>query len=174
VARLNTINNIQVPGYRENILLIQNIRRHMLVQDILLKKGSEIFHIKPDATVYEAIRMMSEKDVSALLVINDDKKLEGIISDKDYRNKVALKGRTSMKTYVHDIMTTELITVESRESIEMCMHIMTDKKIRHLPVLDQGVLSGIISIGDTVKAIIDQQKVEINDLKSYITGSYPG
>jgi CBS domain-containing protein len=83
VARLNTINNIQVPGYRENILLIQNIRRHMLVQDILLKKGSEIFHIKPDATVYEAIRMMSEKDVSALLVINDDKKLEGIISDKD-------------------------------------------------------------------------------------------
>jgi CBS domain-containing protein len=87
---------------------------------------------------------------------------------------VALKGRTSMKTYVHDIMTTELITVESRESIEMCMHIMTDKKIRHLPVLDQGVLSGIISIGDTVKAIIDQQKVEINDLKSYITGSYPG
>lgn len=146
----------------------------MLVQDILLKKGSEIFHIKPDATVYDAIRMMSEKDVSALLVINDDNKLEGIISDKDYRNKVVLKGRTSMKTYVHDIMTTELITVKSSESIEMCMHIMTDKKIRHLPVLDQGVLSGIISIGDTVKAIIDQQKIEINDLKSYITGSYPG
>ncbi len=145
----------------------------MLVQDILVKKGTVIYQIDPNATVYEAISEMYEKDVSALLVIRDNH-LKGIISDKDYRNKVVLKGRTSRETLVSDIMTSSLVTVNSRESLETCMQIMTEKKIRHLPVIDEGKLSGIISIGDIVKAIIDHQKIEINDLKSYISGSYPG
>jgi CBS domain-containing protein len=145
----------------------------MLVQDILLKKGTEVYKIDPDATVFEAISRMSEKDVSSLIVVRDNQ-LKGIISDKDYRNKVVLKGRTSKETLVSDIMTYNLVTVNSRESLETCMQIMTERKIRHLPVIDEGKLSGIISIGDIVKAIIDYQKIEINDLKSYISGSYPG
>jgi len=145
----------------------------MIVQDILLKKGTAIYQIHPEATVFEAISEMSEKDVSALLVIRN-KNLIGIISDKDYRNKVVLKGRTSRETLVSDIMTSSLITVNSRETLETCMQIMTERKIRHLPVVDEGKLSGIISIGDIVKEIIDYQKIEINDLKSYISGSYPG
>jgi CBS domain-containing protein len=145
----------------------------MLVQDILLKKGTEVYKIDPDATVFEAISRMSEKDVSSLVVVRDNH-LKGIISDKDYRNKVVLKGRTSKDTLVSDIMTYNLVTVNSRESLETCMQIMTERKIRHLPVIDEGKLSGIISIGDIVKAIIDYQKIEINDLKSYISGSYPG
>jgi CBS domain-containing protein len=145
----------------------------MIVQDILVKKGTAIYQIDPNATVFEAITEMSEKDVSALLVIRNND-LKGIISDKDYRNKVVLRGRTSRETLVSDIMTSRLITVNSRDPLENCMQIMTERKIRHLPVVDEGKLSGIISIGDIVKAIIDYQKIEINDLKSYISGSYPG
>ena len=144
----------------------------MLVQDILLKKGNDVIHIDPEATVFDAISKMSERNVGALLVMEHDK-LAGIISDKDYRNKVILKGRTSKETRVKEIMTSDLITVTGREYMETCMAIMTEKKIRHLPVLDGDKLVGIISIGDLVKAIIDRQKEEINDLKKYISGSYP-
>lgn len=144
----------------------------MLVQDILQKKGNDVIHIEPEATVYDAISKMSERNVGALLVM-EKKKVVGIISDKDYRNKVILKGRTSKETRVNEIMTSDLITVTGRENMETCMTIMTEKKIRHLPVMNGNNLEGIISIGDLVKAIIDRQKVEINDLKKYITGSYP-
>jgi CBS domain-containing protein len=144
----------------------------MLVQDILLKKGNEIIHIEPDATVFDAISKMSERNVGALLVMENGE-MAGIISDKDYRNKVILKGRTSKETLVKEIMTSDLITVTCREYLETCMAIMTEKKIRHLPVMNGDQLEGIISIGDLVKAIIDLQKVEINDLKNYISGSYP-
>jgi len=144
----------------------------MLVQEILLKKGNEVIHIEPEATVFDAISKMSERNVGALLVMENEKVI-GIISDKDYRNKVILKGRTSKETQVKEIMTSNLITVSGREYMETCMAIMTEKKIRHLPVMDGDRLEGIISIGDLVKAIIDRQKGEINELKKYISGSYP-
>lgn len=147
----------------------------MIVQDILSKKGDVVYHISPDATVFEAIKKMEDHDIGALLVMKDDHdQLEGIISDKDYRNKIILKGRTSKETLVKEIMTSKLFTVTARDSIENCMAIMTEKRIRHLPVMnDDNKVVGIISIGDTVKSIIDRQKIEISDLRHYISGSYP-
>lgn len=146
----------------------------MKVRDLLNQKGSEIYSIGSDSTVFEAIKMMSEKGIGALLVI-DDGELNGIISERDYRDKVILKGRQSKSTPVKDIMTEKLFTVNSNDDIRLCMRIMTDRKIRHLPVLDDGNLTGIISIGDVVKTVIDQQKGEIDSLRNYIAGGrYPG
>ena len=145
----------------------------MEIRDLLNKKGKEVYHVSPDATVYEAISKMSEYDVGALLVLEDDK-LCGLISERDYRNKVILKGRTSKDTPVGDIMSTKLITITPKDSVENCMHLMTDKRVRHLPVMDDDQVVGVISIGDIVKSIIDKQKEEIEDLKGYISGNYPG
>ena len=145
----------------------------MIVKDILRKKGNTIYSVHPDETVYEAIKKMSELNIGSLLVIKDQK-LEGIISDRDYRDKVILMGRASKNTNVHEIMTSSLYYVSSTDSVQTCMAIMTDKKIRHLPVMDGEKLSGVISIGDLVKSIIDEQNVKINNLTSYITGNYPG
>lgn len=146
----------------------------MKVIDLLNKKGNEIYSIGSDDTVYDAIKKMSELGIGALLVI-DDEKLKGIISERDYRDKVILKGRHSKNTPVKDIMTSSVFCVNSNDDVKLCMKLMTEHKIRHLPVLDDGKLSGIISIGDVVKSVIDQQKVEINSLRNYIAGgSYPG
>lgn len=146
----------------------------MKVIDLLNKKGNEIYSIGSDDTVYDAIKKMSELGIGALLVI-DDEKLKGIISERDYRDKVILKGRHSKNTPVKDIMTSSVFCVNSNDDVKLCMKLMTEHKIRHLPVLDDGKLSGIISIGDFVKSVIDQQKVEINSLRNYIAGgSYPG
>lgn len=145
----------------------------MEIRDLLNKKGKEVYHVSPDTTVYEAISKMSEYDVGALLVLEDDK-LCGLISERDYRNKVILKGRTSKDTPVGDIMSTKLITITPKDSVENCMHLMTDKRVRHLPVMDDDQVVGVISIGDIVKSIIDKQKEEIEDLKGYISGNYPG
>ena len=144
----------------------------MLVKDILAKKGDEIIHVPPDTTVFDAIKLMSDRNIGALLVMTGDD-LKGIVSERDYRNKVILKGRTSKQTAVHEIMTSEVYCVEPNEKIENCMAIMTERKFRHLPVLSNKKVVGIISIGDLVKTIIDRQKIEINHLKAYITGSYP-
>ncbi|MDR9367142.1 MAG: CBS domain-containing protein [Balneolaceae bacterium] len=146
----------------------------MKVIDLLNKKGNEIYSIGSDDTVYDAIKKMSELGIGALLVI-DDGKLNGIISERDYRDKVILKGRHSKNTPVKDIMTSSVFCVNSNDDVKLCMKLMTEHKIRHLPVLDDNELSGIISIGDVVKSVIDQQKVEINSLRNYIAGgSYPG
>ncbi|MEX0773036.1 MAG: CBS domain-containing protein [Balneolales bacterium] len=146
----------------------------MHVQEVLSKKGPDIYKISPDASVFDAISGMADHNVGALLVM-DQGRLEGIISERDYRNKVILKGRTSRQTQVKEIMTSNLLWVIPEETIENCMAIMTQKKIRHLPVLDSSEnVIGIISIGDLVKAIIDQQEIELNDMKNYIAGSYPG
>ena len=146
----------------------------MKVKDLLNQKNSKIYSIDSKSTVYDAIKMMSEKKIGALLVI-DNSTLKGIISERDYRDKVILKGRRSKNTPVKDIMTEKLYTVNSNDDIRLCMRIMTDRKIRHLPVLDDGELSGIISIGDVVKTIIDRQKGEIDSLRNYIAGErYPG
>lgn len=146
----------------------------MKVRDILNQKGSEIYSIGSDYTVYDAIKKMSELRIGALLVIDEDK-LTGIISERDYRDKVILKGRKSKTTPIKDIMTRQVICVSADNGINLCMRLMTEHKIRHLPVLDDNKLHGIISIGDVVKSIIDKQKVEIDSLRNYIAGgAYPG
>ena len=145
----------------------------MEVREVLQKKGNEIYHISPDATVFEAIKIMADYRVGALLVM-DGKELQGIISERDYRNKVILQGKTSKETPVHEIMTRDIKTVAPNTSVEECMNVMTDYRIRHLPVKEQDQVVGVISIGDTVKTIIDKQKEEIRDLRGYISGDYPG
>lgn len=144
----------------------------MLVKEILLRKGDNIIHVPPDTTVFDAIKLMADHNIGALLVMAGDE-LKGIISERDYRNKVILKGRTSKQTAVHEIMTSNVLCVEPNEKMENCMAIMTERKIRHLPVVKNQKVVGIISIGDLVKTIIDRQKVVIKDLTAYISGSYP-
>ncbi|MEX0720429.1 MAG: CBS domain-containing protein [Balneolaceae bacterium] len=145
----------------------------MQVKELLSKKGNEIHAIGPDETVYTAIEKMAEHNIGALLVTKGEK-LVGIISERDYRNKVILKGRTSKETKVHEIMTDQVYRVSSSDTMNLCMQLMTEKKIRHLPVLDSEKIVGVISIGDVVKATIEKQKVEIDSLHNYIGGSYPG
>lgn len=145
----------------------------MQIRDILRHKGTQVFSIGPDETVYKAIEKMADKNIGALLVMQGND-LKGIITERDYRNKVILKGRTSKTTPVKEIMTREVYCVEPNESVETCMALMTDRKFRHLPVVDANNVKGVISIGDLVKAVISKQKVEIHNLRDYIAGSYPG
>lgn len=145
----------------------------MTVKDILNRKGNQVYSVNPHESVYDAIKKMSDLGIGALIVMDGDS-ISGMISERDYATKVILKGRASSTTPVKDIMSRQVFCVNSHDNVHTCMQIMTDKKIRHLPVLDNSQLSGLISIGDVVKAVIDQQKVEINSLKEYITGSYPG
>ena len=145
----------------------------MKVKDLLNQKGSEVYSIGKDDTVYDAIAKMSDLNVGALLVMQDNR-LIGIISERDYRNKVILKGRTSKNTRVQEIMTDKVIRVTSSDSMNLCMQLMSEKKIRHLPVVDDDKVIGVISIGDVIKSIIKSQKVEIDSLRDYIGGGYPG
>ena len=144
----------------------------MLISDILRSKGNQVYSIRPDNTVYEAIEKMADKNIGALLVM-DGEELKGIISERDYRNKVILKGRTSKTTHVDEIMTPDVHWVTPGESIQECMALMTEKKFRHLPVRESGEVVGVVSIGDLVKGIISEQKVEINHLRDYINNTYP-
>jgi CBS domain-containing protein len=142
------------------------------VETILAHKPGPIWSVSPDATVYDAIALMAEKNVGALLVMEDGK-LVGIVSERDYSRKVMLKGKTSRNSYVHEIMTTELTTAHPRETVEECLHFMTDKHIRHLPVMADGELRGVVSIGDLVKHVISTQSAALDQLKDYIAGGYP-
>ncbi|MEX0648557.1 MAG: CBS domain-containing protein [Balneolaceae bacterium] len=144
----------------------------MTVQELLKRKGNIVYSIDPDATVYESIEKMANLNIGALLVMREQK-LVGIITERDYRNKVILMGRTSKNTPVKDIMVREVFCVNPTNSINLCMQIMTQKRIRHLPVVNQGEVTGVISIGDVVKSVIDHQKVEIKSLRNYIAGVYP-
>lgn len=144
----------------------------MKVKDILSNKGSAIYSTTPEEMVYDAIKKMSDLNVGALLVL-DDHKLAGILSERDYRDKVILRGKQSKSTPVKDIMSRQVFCVNSTDDVQLCMKLMTVKKIRHLPVLDGKKLQGVVSIGDVVKSVIDKQKVEIDELRSYIGGSYP-
>jgi CBS domain-containing protein len=141
------------------------------VRSILEDKGHDIISISPRATVYQAIEEMSQREVGALLVLSDEE-LVGIISERDYARKVILKGRSSKETLVHEIMTPAPITVTLAQTVDECMRIVTDKHVRHLPVVDEGVLKGMISIGDLVKAIISSQSDTIDQLHSYIGSGY--
>lgn len=145
----------------------------MLISDILKDKGHDVFSIAPDKTVYEAIEKMADKNIGALLVM-DNQKLAGIISERDYRNKVILKGRRSKTTHVREIMTAEVYYITPEDTIDTGMQLMTNNKFRHLPVLDTDKnVVGVVSIGDLVKAIISKQKGEISHLRHYISGTYP-
>jgi CBS domain-containing protein len=143
------------------------------ISAILKRKGREIWSVPPEAMVFDAIRLMSSKNVGALLVIERDKLL-GIISERDYTRKVILRGRSSRETEVREIMSTPVLSVSPEEPVEECMRIMTESRVRHLPVLDSGRVVGIVSIGDLVKWIILAQSVTIDQLEGYITGQYPG
>lgn len=158
----------------DNIVSNLNNGDCMTVKEILNRKGNQIYSVRPDDSVYDAIKKMADLNIGALLVIDENEKLKGILSERDYRNKVILKGRTSATTPVKDIMVKQVFCVNSYDSVNLCMGLMTEKKIRHLPVLDDGKLSGIISIGDVVKSVIDEQKVEIDSLRNFIAGGYPG
>lgn len=139
-----------------------------LIKYILDSKGSDVWAIGSNDSVFEAIKLMAEKKVGALLVI-DGKKLSGIVSERDYARKVILVGKSSEKTPVKDIMTANVISADPTQTVEECMELMSDNRIRHLPVLDGKKVVGVLSIGDLVKAIIDEQQFTIKELKSYIS-----
>jgi CBS domain-containing protein len=139
------------------------------VKDVLDVKGREIWSIESNASVYEAMKLMADKEIGALLVM-EGQDLVGLISERDYARKVILQGRSSRSTQVKEIMTTRLVVAHPEEQIEKCMALMTEKRVRHLPVFDEGKLVGVISIGDLVKSIIDEQKFTIEQLERYITG----
>ena len=139
------------------------------VSDVLKVKGTDVWSIGPDASVLEAIKLMTEKQVRALVVL-DGKKVVGIISETDYMRKVVLEGRRSEDTQVRTIMTSRVAYAQPDQPINECMIVMTEKRIRHLPVMDDSKLIGMISIGDVVKSIIDDQQYTIGLLERYITG----
>jgi CBS domain-containing protein len=140
------------------------------VERILGGKGRNIWSVAPDSSVYDALKLMAEKGVGALLVLEGGK-LAGIISERDYARKVVLKGKSSLETPVREIMTEKVFFVRPEQTIEECMALMTEKHIRHLPVLVGEAVVGVISIGDLVKAVIDEKDFLIKQLENYITGS---
>lgn len=141
------------------------------VGNLLTIKGREIWSVAPDNSVFEALEMMAEKNVSGLLVLENDK-LVGIFTERDYARKLILKGKFSKNTKVSDLMTKNILYVEAQNTIEDCMKLMTAKRVRHLPVLDNSRLIGILTIGDLVKQIISEQQVTIHQLENYISGGY--
>ncbi len=149
----------------------------LTVKDLIDRKGSEVYTISHDQTVFEAVAEMDTKNVGALVVTQregSEDKVCGIISERDYLRHIVLKGRSSRNTPIHEIMTTKLVYGEPACSPEQALNIMTQQRFRHLPILANGKLAGIVSIGDCIKAMIKQQKVEIKYLKEYIADVYPG
>ncbi len=140
-----------------------------LVRQLLQSKGYDVWSITPDASVFDALRLMAEKECGALLV-KEGGKIVGVFSERDYARKIILKGRTSKDTTVREIMMEKVLYVRPDQTIEECMALMSDKRVRHLPVLEKDQLVGIISIGDVVKAIISDQKFIIEQLENYIKG----
>lgn len=142
------------------------------INEILRNKGNAVWTVPPDTTVFEAIQKMADKNVGAL-VVTDNEKLIGIISERDYTRKVALKGKSSKELKVREILSDRVIHVAPTHSIEECMRLMTEHRVRHLPVIDGEKIAGIVSIGDLVNWIISAQSTTIRQLETYISG-YPG
>jgi CBS domain-containing protein len=140
---------------------------------ILGQKAGEIFSVSPDTTVYDAIEMMDNKNVGALLVM-EGKRLVGMFSERDYTRKIVLRGKRSRETKVSEIMSTNLSVTHPNEGVEECLRLMTEKRIRHLPVLDGDKVVGVISIGDLVKHVISCQSATIAHLENYIHGGFTG
>ena len=139
------------------------------VAEVLESKGRDVWWVSPETSVLEALGTMAQRDIGALLVIEDGK-LVGIFSERDYARKVVLTGRASRTTAVADVLTSRVLWVSPERTVEECMALMTDKHIRHLPVLEEGRIIGLLSIGDIVRAVISQQKFIISELERYITG----
>jgi CBS domain-containing protein len=142
----------------------------LTVRDLLKSKGDVIWSVSPDTTTLDALRLMAEKHIGALLVLEEGK-IAGIISERDFVVRIAQQSAADMQTPVKEYMTSEVITVTPDQTIEECMQIMTDRRLRHLPVLNKDQLAGLISIGDLVKGTITEQKILIKDLEKYITTS---
>jgi CBS domain-containing protein len=138
------------------------------VTEILRDKGSEVWSVHPDAIIMDALKIMATKKVGALLVL-DNEKLVGIISERDYARKVALEGRTSRESKVSEIMSHRVLCARPDQTVQECMALMSDKRARHLPILDHKKIIGVVSIGDLVKSIIAEQQFEIENLQYYIT-----
>lgn len=144
----------------------------MRIADVLTAKGSQIHTIRPTDTVLDAVRKMVEHNTGSLLV-TEGREIRGIITERDYLRRIALEGRTSRETRVSEIMTSKVVVVEPHVEVEEAMAIMTARHIRHLPVLDQGKLAGIVSIGDLAKQLSRDRKYQVQYLTDYITGKYP-
>ena len=145
---------------------------HDSVERILKHKGSQVYSISPQVTVYEALEQLAEKDIGALVVM-EGTDLVGVISERDYVRKVILKGYSSKEIQVQEIMSSPAATVNLKTTIDECMHRMTDKRCRHLPVVEGGRVVGVVSIGDLVNWIITAQDLTIHQLEDYISGKYP-
>jgi len=141
------------------------------VKQILEEKGHQVWTVSPETTVYDALKIMADKGVGALIVVENDR-IVGVISERDYARKVVLRGKSSLETPVKDIMSTQVYFVDPDCTAEECMALMTEKRIRHLPVIHEKKLAGVISIGDVVKSIITHQRVTIEHLQNYIMGKY--
>ena len=140
-----------------------------MLSQLLDAKGSNVYSVSPDASVLDAIGLMAERHIGAVVVM-EGARLAGILSERDYARKVVLKGRSSTSTAVHEIMSTPVITVSPAQTVEDAMRLMTTHRIRHLPVVRDGAVTGIVSIGDLVKSVIEEQRHTIEDLKNYIQG----
>ena len=141
------------------------------IAQLLNAKGNQIWSVEPKATIFEALEIMSEKEIGALLVMEDGK-LTGIFSERDYARKVILKGKSSKETPVGELMTKKVFYIDSQKTTNDCMAMMTAKRIRHVPVIEDNQVMGIVTIGDVVNQIISEQEVTINHLENYITGSH--
>lgn len=139
------------------------------IREILKRKGNEVWSVTPESTVYDALSLMAQKSIGAVLVISDNT-LKGIMSERDYARKIILKGKSSKDVLVEEIMSPRVVYIDIDADIEESMALMINKKIRHLPVYEKNRLAGIISIGDVVNALIDEKEVVINELENYITG----
>ena len=143
------------------------------ISAVLQGKGSQVFSVSPQTTVYEAIRVMAEKNVGAL-VVQDGERLVGVFSERDYTRRVALLGKSSQQTPVTEALSAPVVSVPADATVEECMRLMTSHRVRHLPVMEGQKLLGIVSIGDLVNWIISAQGQEIDQLRTFITGQYPG
>ena len=141
------------------------------VKEMLAAKGGQVYSVRPNASVFEALEVMGDKGVGAVLVVDESEKLVGIFSERDYARKLELRGKNARSTLVRDVMTSEMLGVEPSTTVRECMSLMTARRIRHLPVLEKGKLAGMISIGDVVKAIITEQELMISQ-QAYMIGQY--